>query len=473
MKNDYSISSYRTTHFQYAALDKIHGEPTLDALVHVFRQLKINAQSVPTQLGGAQHGYLALVLNTSEYNAIPNAVPFRRPKDPGIFKFVPTTAPTTPTRPTTRSTTTLPGSPTAQSTTTPPTGTTTTQTPSITVEIAHQKAQHEEQKRQYLECQAVEQALRQQLIEAIEAEYLEALRDPITYMIQKPIPEIIEFLQTTYGQITPQELADREDALKNTVYDPSRPVDLIFNQITKFKELCELCHNTKTDVQLVQLAYLIFNKSRIFMDALKDWNKKATVDKTYDNMKQHMRAHYQDLKQVGALTVEDSALNDRANLLQEVTRTQEQFATDLKNDLQEQLKTNMVDAMLLLQQQAPHLSDTDTSTVTADSMNSATTTATLQTILNNMKTLQDEIATLKAQPSAPSQQDKSINPRTGKPWKRYCWTCGCCPHSSRYCPNKAPQPQRRFQQELSTKSNLTIRRRRRFSLVSSSFTYFK
>ena len=368
MKNDYSISGYRTTHFQYAALDNIHGEPTLDSLVHMFRQLKINAQSVPTQLGGAQLGYLALVLNASEYNVIPNTVPFTRPTDPGIFTYVPTTQPAP--RRTTRAATTLPGSPSAQRSTTSTASAPTPQTPSVTIEIAHQKARHEEQKRQYLECQAVEQALRQQLIKAIETEYLEALRDPITYMIQKPIPEIIEFLQMTYGQITPQELADREGALKNSIYDPSKPVDLIFNQITKFKELCELCHNTKTDVQLVQLAYLIFNKTRIFIDALKDWNKKVPTDKTYANMKTHMRTHYQELKQVGALTVEDSALNDRANLLQEVTRSQEHFAHNLRTDLTEQLKTNMVDAMLLLQQ-APQLTDTDNSTVTTDSMNSA------------------------------------------------------------------------------------------------------
>ena len=33
--------------------------------------------------------------------------------------------------------------------------------------------------------------------------------------------------------------------------------------------------------------------------------------------------------------------------------------------------------------------------------------------------------------------NSDINPRTGKPWKRYCWTCGCCPHWSRNCPKKA------------------------------------
>ena len=310
---------------------------------------------------------------------------------------------------------------------------TTTTSPAVTIDIAHQKARHEEQKRQY-RSQAVEQALRQQLIEAIESEYLEAIRDPITYMIQQPIPNIFAFLQTTYGQITPQELADCENALKNISYDPSKPVDLIFNQITKFKELCDLCDNSKTDPQLVQLTYLIFNKTCMFTDALKEWNKLQASEKTYNKMKQHIRAHYWALKQAGTLTIEDSLLNDRTNLVKEISLQQEQLVADLKQDLTEQLKTNMVDAMLLLKQ-APSIQETDTSMVTVESINSVSMVSTLQTHLTNMQALQNDIQTLKLQ-SKPN--DKNINPCTGKQWKRYCWTCGCCPHSSKYCPTKAP-----------------------------------
>lgn len=30
-----------------------------------------------------------------------------------------------------------------------------------------------------------------------------------------------------------------------------------------------------------------------------------------------------------------------------------------------------------------------------------------------------------------------INPKTGRSWKRYFWTCGCCDHHGRTCENKA------------------------------------
>ena len=45
-------------------------------------------------------------------------------------------------------------------------------------EIAQQQVDHNEEKQQYNACQAIEQALRKQIIDAIPAEHLDALRTP-------------------------------------------------------------------------------------------------------------------------------------------------------------------------------------------------------------------------------------------------------------------------------------------------------
>ena len=60
-------------------MDRIHGQPDIDSLLGIFRQLKRNAQRVPTTLGGGQLGYLALVLSDISFNAIPNSAIFVRP----------------------------------------------------------------------------------------------------------------------------------------------------------------------------------------------------------------------------------------------------------------------------------------------------------------------------------------------------------------------------------------------------------
>ena len=56
------ISNYRERYFEDKTLTKVTGLPTIDTILEVFRQLKQNAQSVPTTLGGGQFGYLFLVL---------------------------------------------------------------------------------------------------------------------------------------------------------------------------------------------------------------------------------------------------------------------------------------------------------------------------------------------------------------------------------------------------------------------------
>ena len=216
-------------------------------------------------------------------------------------------------------------------------------------------------------------------------------------MIQNPIPEIISFLQETFGQITPQELADREEEIKNFGYDPAKLVDVVFNKITQYRDLCAFCKNHKTDPQLVQLAYIIFNKSRVFINALKEWNKLPSNTKTYESMKTHMRRNYHENKRVGALTIEDSSLQHK-NLMNKWTTKQEGLMATLINDLNEQIKSNMYETMLMMQQMEstpPPLVATDTDSNTSESMNSLTAASTVSSLLTTMKSLQQGMKELK------------------------------------------------------------------------------
>ena len=84
----FSMPDYNARYFEYKELTKVHGQPTLDSIVRVYSQLKRNAQTVPTTLGGGQLGYLSLVISPQAYAAIPNAATFNRPTDPGPFTLV-------------------------------------------------------------------------------------------------------------------------------------------------------------------------------------------------------------------------------------------------------------------------------------------------------------------------------------------------------------------------------------------------
>ena len=157
-------------------------------------------------------------------------------------------------------------------------------------------------------------------------------------------------------------------------------------------------------------------------------------------MKLHMQRNYQELKQVGALSIENSYLN-QLNLMNELANKQEGMLESLKDDLNEQIKTNIYETMLTMQQmdmQPPSLVASEIESNTSDSLNSLTSASTVTTLISTMKSLQQEMKELKQVQQRKPVVDKTINPRTGKQWKRYCWSCGCCPHSGRCCPNKLP-----------------------------------
>ena len=120
----------------------------------------------------------------------------------------------------------------------------------------------------YNECQAVETALWNQIIDAIQSDYLEPLRNIYTDMINDNIPDIITFLRTTYGRLTLSQVKERERTIDNLVYDTSKTVDTVFNKIQGFQDLCTLIKNEKTDAQLVSYAYIVFQQTGIFMESL-------------------------------------------------------------------------------------------------------------------------------------------------------------------------------------------------------------
>ena len=80
--NNFSVKDYKTTHFEYKSIDKIHGTPSIDSLLGIYRQLKRNTQCVSTILGGGQLEYLALILSDDAYQTILNSATFVRTADP-------------------------------------------------------------------------------------------------------------------------------------------------------------------------------------------------------------------------------------------------------------------------------------------------------------------------------------------------------------------------------------------------------
>ena len=76
--------NYINTSFKKHILDKIHGQPTFLTLNRLKKQLKANAQSITSDLGGGADGHLGLVLFPAEYTMVSDT-PYEMHTHPGPF----------------------------------------------------------------------------------------------------------------------------------------------------------------------------------------------------------------------------------------------------------------------------------------------------------------------------------------------------------------------------------------------------
>ena len=80
----------------------------------------------------------------------------------------------------------------------------------------------------------LEQQMTNLLLSAYEIKWIAVIMDPVTGQINKQLPLIIYLLYTKYGQITPTALNQKRDTCTNLIYNPIKPIDQIWAQITSY-----------------------------------------------------------------------------------------------------------------------------------------------------------------------------------------------------------------------------------------------
>jgi hypothetical protein len=257
------IPSVKDTHFQHKVLTKIHGEPTYESLQNVSTELKANASSVPSTLGGGQNGHLGLLLSAVRCNALAHAVPWITPVNPGVF--VP-----------------------------PNRGT----GPQI---AAASDVWHGELKLQFKLCQATDKALHAQLVESTDPIYLRAMLNRATAQCSGSIRTIVLHLFSAFGKITPQQVKAKEMELCQMHCDISQPVNTVFSRIEDLSDVSENANLPMTKQQTVDLAHVIFAKQSVLQPDLRlCWNRRPVAERTCANLTQHLRDAQTDLSSLPA-----------------------------------------------------------------------------------------------------------------------------------------------------------------------------
>ena len=101
-----------------------------------------------------------------------------------------------------------------------------------------------------MEC--VETLLCNQFINAFDPQYLEALCDT-NNMIILPIHGIMSYIIQTHGQVSEEQYMGMENEVRDFIYDPTLPVDILFNKIDFCVDISGLAKRNITDRRQVQM----------------------------------------------------------------------------------------------------------------------------------------------------------------------------------------------------------------------------
>ena len=66
------MTSSSTFQFEFPELSKINGEPNFCTVLNLLQELKTNVQHVHSNFGGNEYGYLTLVIDNTDFLALPN-----------------------------------------------------------------------------------------------------------------------------------------------------------------------------------------------------------------------------------------------------------------------------------------------------------------------------------------------------------------------------------------------------------------
>ena len=183
------------------------------------------ASSIASLRGGGQHGKLGLVVTPWAYDLVAPATPYIRPVHPGD----------------------------------PPTYDGMTQR-----EIRVNEGQFIARVSDFKNINQLDQQLTNLLISAYDRKWLAVIMDPVTFHINKQIPLIFSLLYKNYGQITPTALNQKRDACTNLIYNPSKPIDQIWVQITSYSLMAQAEKSPATSEQLINIGIIILKRAVVF-----------------------------------------------------------------------------------------------------------------------------------------------------------------------------------------------------------------
>lgn len=374
--------NYKDTLFEKKELTRIIGKPTYLSLQRLKNELKANAMSVPSTLGGGNHGHLGQVLTPVEYARV-SGTPYVRPAHPGPVVI-----------------------------------------PNFAIDAVQIVENHKEEMRRYSEVLNVEKALKRQIVKAIDTDYISTLRNRDTNTIELDVATILQRLFRRYGKLTSDKLKKAQSAVESFQYNLTDPLESFYQKIEDLRDLGDAANKPYTEPQLIGYALDIIKNTHDFEDAQKEWNRKLPVEQTWENFKIHFEEALEELEEIRGETMRHTSFH-QAQLVHEQTR--KHIANELTS-----MEANLLKAMKEEKENIPPNQQEHAFTMSTQIQTKLLEALTQLT--SKVDKIECQLATIPA--NSNRGNDRTKGPLYNVPfWKRpgnkrkYCWTCGSTWHT--------------------------------------------
>ena len=378
--------------FPHPTIEKSTEEPNYYSIKPVEKKLIRNVASIPTELGGGNHGFLGLVVTPQKHVNITGNV-FTPHLNPGTFP----TFPQNPTQPI----------------------------------IAQISATHKEALRVWRKQQTVIKCIKNQLTNAFEDKYFDEINDLHVGFNNVTMQDMLAYLYDRFGKISSLELEEGEKTFSEP-FDATAPFGSFVKKIEETMDLAEAGGCPYTQEQLVSKSFNCILKAQTLPNtAIREWKRAAQTDKTWTNFKNHFAREVKEYQQDQGITASNSSYNVANAANQSLLQAQNDFkeiTNSMIDDIRKEFygalnsnNTNDQQCHLTYQQaQQAHLSQSNND------------------ILTMIRELKEEIKDLKANRTRNYSQNTTPTYRSSPPNNilkfKYCWTHGCNrTHSSQHC----------------------------------------
>ena len=219
--------------FPIPTLSRITGQPTYENVKTLNEELNANATSIVTTRGGGAHGHLALTISPAVYATLADT-PFEIP--------------------------TLPDEVDPEGRTGP--------------QIAETNRLYEAQKHEFHSYVNLQNALKKQLIGAVEPLFLQAVRQPYVGYANITAYDMLRHLYDTYADISAEDLEENDRRLREQ-WDPNQPFEQLIKQIQDAIDLADHAGVPYTAEQIINIAYNLVERTGIFEMDCRVWREQA------------------------------------------------------------------------------------------------------------------------------------------------------------------------------------------------------